>query len=162
MSEVALKGQRGFFASFQYVTLIGGQLLAVSLVVILQQFLNEDELRAYGWRIPFVVGAVAAVISLFLRRSLKETSSKEMRENKDAGSIAALFRSPQGSVHYCAGLHRWRFVDFLHLHHLHAEILGEHCRPARQDRQLHHDRRAVPLYVHATAVRHAGGQDRPA
>jgi MHS family dicarboxylic acid transporter PcaT-like MFS transporter/MHS family alpha-ketoglutarate permease-like MFS transporter len=92
MSEVALKGQRGFFASFQYVTLIGGQLLAVSLVVILQQFLSEDELRAYGWRIPFVVGAAAALISLFLRRSLKETSSKEMRENKDAGSIAALFR----------------------------------------------------------------------
>ncbi|WP_413794386.1 MULTISPECIES: MFS family transporter [unclassified Pseudomonas] len=92
MSEVALKGQRGFFASFQYVTLIGGQLLAVSLVVILQQILSEDELRAYGWRIPFVVGAVAALISLFLRRSLKETSSKEMRENKDAGSIAALFR----------------------------------------------------------------------
>src|SRR5690349_5311940 len=92
MSEVALKGQRGFFASFQYVTLIGGQLLAVSLVVILQQFLNEDELRAYGWRIPFVVGAMAALVSLYLRRSLKETSSKEMRENKDAGSIGALFR----------------------------------------------------------------------
>ncbi|CAI8737831.1 alpha-ketoglutarate:H(+) symporter [Pseudomonas sp. IT-P253] len=92
MSEVALKGQRGFFASFQYVTLIGGQLLAVLLVVILQQFLSEDELRAYGWRIPFVVGAAAAVISLFLRRSLKETTSKEMREDKDAGSIKALFR----------------------------------------------------------------------
>jgi MHS family alpha-ketoglutarate permease-like MFS transporter len=92
MSEVALKGQRGFFASFQYVTLIGGQLLAVSVVVILQQLLTEDELRAWGWRIPFVIGAVAAVISLLLRRSLKETTSKEMRENKDAGSIAALFR----------------------------------------------------------------------
>ncbi|ALI02736.1 proline/glycine betaine transporter ProP [Pseudomonas sp. FW306-02-F02-AA] len=93
MSEVALKGQRGFFASFQYVTLIGGQLLAVSLVVILQQFLTEDDLRAWGWRIPFVVGAAAALISLFLRRSLKETTSKEMRENKDAGSMAALFRN---------------------------------------------------------------------
>ncbi len=93
MSEVALKGQRGFFASFQYVTLIGGQLLAVSLVVTLQQFLTEDDLRAWGWRIPFVVGAAAALISLFLRRSLKETTSKEMREDKDAGSIAALFKN---------------------------------------------------------------------
>jgi MHS family dicarboxylic acid transporter PcaT-like MFS transporter/MHS family alpha-ketoglutarate permease-like MFS transporter len=92
MSEVALKGQRGFFASFQYVTLIGGQLLAVSLVVVLQQFLTEDDLRAYGWRIPFVVGAVAALISLFLRRSLKETTNKETRAHKDAGSISALFR----------------------------------------------------------------------
>jgi MFS transporter, MHS family, dicarboxylic acid transporter PcaT len=92
MSEVALKGQRGFFASFQYVTLIGGQLLAVLTVVILQQFLSTEELRAYGWRIPFVVGAIAAVISLFLRRSLKETTTAETRKDKDAGSMRALFR----------------------------------------------------------------------
>jgi MHS family dicarboxylic acid transporter PcaT-like MFS transporter/MHS family alpha-ketoglutarate permease-like MFS transporter len=59
MSEVALKGQRGFLRFVPVRDLIGGQLLAVSLVVILQQFLSEDELRAYGWRIPFVVGAVA-------------------------------------------------------------------------------------------------------
>lgn len=93
MSEVALRGQRGFFASFQYVTLIGGQLLAVLVVVILQQLLTEDELRAYGWRIPFVVGAIAALISLMLRRSLKETSSAETRQDKDAGTISGLFRN---------------------------------------------------------------------
>lgn len=93
MSEVALRGQRGFFASFQYVTLIGGQLLAVLVVVILQQLLSEEELRAYGWRIPFVVGAIAALISLMLRRSLKETSSAETRQNKEAGTIRGLFRN---------------------------------------------------------------------
>ncbi|MDH0647227.1 MFS family transporter [Pseudomonas sp. GD03858] len=93
MSEVALRGQRGFFASFQYVTLIGGQLLAVLVVVILQQLLSEEELRAYGWRIPFVVGAIAALISLMLRRSLKETSSAETRQDKDAGTISGLFRN---------------------------------------------------------------------
>ncbi|GGM03556.1 MFS transporter [Pseudomonas asuensis] len=92
MSEVALKGKRGFYASFQYVTLIGGQLLAVLVVVILQQLLTEQELRAWGWRIPFVVGALAAVISLFLRRSLEETTTKESRASKEAGSVAALFK----------------------------------------------------------------------
>ncbi|UMZ13426.1 MFS transporter [Pseudomonas sp. MPFS] len=92
MSEVALKGQRGFFASFQYVTLIGGQLLAVLVLVIIQQFLDEAELKAWGWRIPFVIGAIAALISLLLRRSLKETSSRETREDKEAGSVAALFK----------------------------------------------------------------------
>jgi MHS family dicarboxylic acid transporter PcaT-like MFS transporter len=93
MSEVALRGQRGFFASFQYVTLIGGQLLAVLVVVILQQLLTEDELRAWGWRIPFVVGAIAALISLMLRRSLHETSSAETRNDKDADTIKGLFRN---------------------------------------------------------------------
>ncbi|WPO99110.1 MFS family transporter [Pseudomonas sp. HR96] len=92
MSEVALRGQRGFFASFQYVTLIGGQLLAVLTVVILQQFLDEAELKAWGWRIPFVVGAIAALISLLLRRTLKETTTAEQRADKEAGSIVALFK----------------------------------------------------------------------
>lgn len=92
MSEVALKGRRGFYGSFQYVTLIGGQLLAVLVVVILQQLLTTEELRAWGWRIPFVVGALAAVISLLLRRSLEETSSAEARASKKAGSLAELFK----------------------------------------------------------------------
>ncbi|EGH34825.1 citrate-proton symport, partial [Pseudomonas syringae pv. japonica str. M301072] len=69
-------GQRGFYASFQYVTLIGGQLLAVLTVVILQQFLTTEELRDYGWRIPFVIGAGAAVIALLLRRTLNETDRR--------------------------------------------------------------------------------------
>ncbi|MDI9654637.1 MFS transporter, partial [Burkholderia cenocepacia] len=51
MSEVALKGRRGFFASFQYVTLIGGQLCALLVLVILQQTLSAGELKAWGWRI---------------------------------------------------------------------------------------------------------------
>ena len=62
MSEVALQGRRGFFASFQYVTLIGGQLLAVLVLVVLQQLLTTEELKAWGWRIPFGIGALAAVV----------------------------------------------------------------------------------------------------
>ncbi|MBC7393805.1 MAG: MFS transporter [Variovorax sp.] len=93
MSEIALKGQRGFFSSFQYVTLIGGQLLAVLVVVILEQLLSEAELKAWGWRIPFVIGAITAVIALLLRRTLKETQTAEARGNKDAGSLAGLFRN---------------------------------------------------------------------
>jgi MFS transporter, MHS family, dicarboxylic acid transporter PcaT len=92
MSEVALRGQRGFFSSFQYVTLIGGQLLAVVVIVVLQQFLTEAELKAWGWRIPFVVGAITAVVALLLRRTLHETSTAESRSNAFAGSVAGLLR----------------------------------------------------------------------
>ncbi|EKS9796475.1 MULTISPECIES: MFS family transporter [Burkholderia] len=92
MSEVALKGRRGFFASFQYVTLIGGQLCALLVLVILQQTLSADELKAWGWRIPFVVGAAAALISLYLRKSLDETSTTESRDKKNAGTIRGVWQ----------------------------------------------------------------------
>ena len=92
MSEVALRGQRGFFSSFQYVTLIGGQLLAVLVIVIMESVLSEAEIRAWGWRIPFVLGAIAAVVALLLRRTLHETQSESSRGDKDAGTLGALFR----------------------------------------------------------------------
>src|SRR5450830_1019152 len=92
MSEVAPQGRRGFFASFQYVTLIGGQLLAVLVLVIMQQFLSTEELRSWGWRVPFVLGAIGAIVALYLRKSLTETASAESRNNKDAGSFAGLWK----------------------------------------------------------------------
>ena len=73
MSEVAEPRRRGFLASFQYVTLIGGQLLALALLLVLQRTLSEADLTAWGWRIPFVVGALAAVVAFWLRATLEET-----------------------------------------------------------------------------------------
>ena len=93
MSEVALEGRKGFYASFQYVTLIGGQLLAVLTVVVLQQIMSDEALRSWGWRIPFFLGAILAVVALWLRRSLNETSEKKHREHRDAGSIFGLLRN---------------------------------------------------------------------
>lgn len=92
MSEIATRGRRGFLASFQYVTLIGGQLLAVLVLVLLQLCLDDAQLRAWGWRIPFVIGAVAALVALRLRRTLEETSTAATRANRDAGSLVALLR----------------------------------------------------------------------
>jgi len=74
LSEVADEKHRGFYSSFQYVTLIGGQLSAILVLLLLQQvFLTPAELRAWGWRIPFVVGAVLALTALAMRRNLHET-----------------------------------------------------------------------------------------
>ena len=92
MSEVALKGQRGFFSSFQYVTLIGGQLLAVLVVVLVQAVLTEAQVKAWGWRIPFVIGAITAVVAMLLRRTLQETTTEATRHQKGAGTMAELLR----------------------------------------------------------------------
>lgn len=93
MSEVAVEGRKGFYASFQYVTLIGGQLLALLVVVILQQVMEDSELRAWGWRIPFALGAALAIVALWLRRQLDETSQQEVRSLKEAGSMKGLWRN---------------------------------------------------------------------
>src|SRR5437763_6927473 len=90
MSEVAAKGQRGFYASFQYATLIGGQLLALLVLIPVQQLLSAEDIKAWGWRIPFLVGAVAAIVAMFLRRSLAETASEESMHSKEAGTIRGL------------------------------------------------------------------------
>jgi len=93
MSEVAVEGRKGFYASFQYVTLIGGQLLALLVVVILQQVMEDSELRAWGWRITFALGAALAIVALWLRRQLDETSQQEVRSLKEAGSMKGLWRN---------------------------------------------------------------------
>ena len=93
MSEVAIGGRRGFYASFQYVTLIGGQLLATLVLAIEQLFLTQAEMREWGWRVPFAIGAVVAVIAFYLRRGLHETISDETRSKQGSGTIAETFRA---------------------------------------------------------------------
>ncbi|MCL6744507.1 MFS transporter [Kosakonia sp. R1.Fl] len=98
MSEVAVEGRKGFYASFQYVTLIGGQLLALLVVVVLQQILSDEDLRAWGWRIPFALGAALAIVALWLRRQLDETSRQEVRALKEAGSLKGLWRNRKAFI----------------------------------------------------------------
>ncbi|TCM64453.1 MHS family dicarboxylic acid transporter PcaT-like MFS transporter [Acinetobacter calcoaceticus] len=91
MSEVALKGQRGFYSSFQYVTLAGGQLLASLLGVVMLMLMSKEQLLDGGWRIPFFIGGVVAVLSFFVRRNLTETLSADANP-EDAGTLRSLFK----------------------------------------------------------------------
>lgn len=90
LSEMAPKKNRGFWASFQYMTLCGGQLLAIVVAVILQGLLTEAELTAWGWRIPFVIGALLALGVYLLRRNLAETPSFENQAASRPASTARL------------------------------------------------------------------------
>ena len=98
MSEVAVRGHRGFYSSFQYVTLIGGLLLASLAVVVMQHVLTDSQLHTWGWRVLFLCGAIAALLSLLLRRSLHETlptQSRSAQQQAQAGSLTLLFSKHQ-------------------------------------------------------------------
>lgn len=75
LSEMAGRTRRGFWSSFQYVTLIMGQLLALAVLLVLQRVLSGAALAAWGWRIPFALGALCALVALGLRRGLEETTA---------------------------------------------------------------------------------------
>jgi MHS family alpha-ketoglutarate permease-like MFS transporter len=75
LSEMAVRDRRAFWASFQYVTLIGGQLLALFVVLLLQATMSEAALQAWGWRVAFGIGAALALAVYVLRMRLEETES---------------------------------------------------------------------------------------
>ena len=76
LSEIAPADRRGFYSSFQYVTLILGQLLALAILLLLQYWLlSEEQLESWGWRIPFLIGAACAVVVAVLRRDMAESSA---------------------------------------------------------------------------------------
>src|SRR5262245_47814777 len=98
LTEVADQKHRGFYSSFQYVTLIGGQLCAIVVLLLLQQvFLTTDQLKAWGWRIPFVIGALLAIVALVMRRNLFETEDfiASRKVGRRESSIKALARYPR-------------------------------------------------------------------
>jgi MHS family alpha-ketoglutarate permease-like MFS transporter len=98
LTEVADEKHRGFYVSFHYVTLIGGQLCAILVLLVLQQlFLTGDQMRAWGWRIPFVIGATLAIIALMMRRNLHETEAfiKVKSPERRESSVRSLLKYPR-------------------------------------------------------------------
>ena len=75
LSEMAGRRQRGFWSSFQYLTLISGQLCATVVLLVLQHTLAKGDLDAWGWRIPFAIGGLLAIVVFWIRSGLDETAS---------------------------------------------------------------------------------------
>jgi MHS family alpha-ketoglutarate permease-like MFS transporter len=88
ISEMAPRHRRGFWASFQYATLSGGQLAAMAVALAMQAYYSDAQLTAWGWRIPFVIGAILALVVYILRRRLAESPSFEKLDKDRPASTA--------------------------------------------------------------------------
>jgi MFS transporter, MHS family, alpha-ketoglutarate permease len=93
LAEIAPKNTRAFYSSFQTVTMLAGQLLALGVLIILQNlFLDPSELKNWGWRVPFVFGGLLAIAAFWLRRGLVETKVfKDAAKESRHGSLSLLF-----------------------------------------------------------------------
>lgn len=99
LSEMATADRRGFYSSFQYVTLIGGQLIALGIQLIMQQFLlSEEQMHSWGWRVPFIIGAVLSLIALYLRSHMQESAAFQNQAGSPRsgrGSLQELLKHPR-------------------------------------------------------------------
>jgi MHS family alpha-ketoglutarate permease-like MFS transporter len=94
LAEMAEPERRGFYSGVWYTTLIGGQLAAILLLLVLQKFfLSVEELKEWGWRIPFAIGALLSLYALFMRRDMHETDhyQEAQAQGRSAGSWRELF-----------------------------------------------------------------------
>lgn len=98
LSEMATPARRGYYSSFQYVTIVLGQILALGLLMLLQQcLLSSAELHAWGWRIPFVIGGIMAVAAVCLRGKMAETDAfvNSHRQSSPQANIRELLKYPK-------------------------------------------------------------------
>jgi MHS family alpha-ketoglutarate permease-like MFS transporter len=102
LSEIAESRLRGFYSSFQYVTLIGGQLIALGIQLLMQKWLlTPDQLQAWGWRVPFVIGAMLSLVALYLRSNMEETTAfteMKARHPRQNGTLKALLQHPKAVI----------------------------------------------------------------
>ena len=98
LSEMATSSRRGFYSSFQYVTLIGGQLIAVGIQLLMQNvFFTTAQMQDWAWRIPFFIGALLSLTAFYLRRNMDETEAFQKSKNRKnkSGSLKELLHHPR-------------------------------------------------------------------
>jgi MFS transporter, MHS family, alpha-ketoglutarate permease len=96
LTEASDASRRGFASSFQYVSMTVGQIIGLGLQIVLQRTMSDDALHSWGWRLPFVVGAVGAAIIFYLRRNLLETEIYE--QVADDTTASGLGGEEKGSI----------------------------------------------------------------
>ena len=82
--EIAPRDRRGKWGSMVYMSIFGGSVIAYTLGGIISLVLSDEQIGAWGWRIPFWLGAAAAFVALYLRRHMQE--SEHFNEIQEGGA----------------------------------------------------------------------------
>ncbi|BCF87724.1 MULTISPECIES: MFS transporter [Paraburkholderia] len=91
LSEIATKGNKGFYCSWQSGSQQVAVVFAALIGVILNRMLPADQMTSWGWRVPFLIGCLIVPFLFIIRRSLKETD--EFLAKKHRPSVSEIFAS---------------------------------------------------------------------
>lgn len=103
--EYAPVKRRGFFGGLPQAGNVGGLVLATGIFAIVS-LLPDEDLHAWGWRIPFLFSAVLILVGLYIRAKVEETPSFQTAENDNATHklpMAAAFRDYKREILLAVG-----------------------------------------------------------
>lgn len=83
VAEIAPRNKRGQWGSLVFVAIFGGSVIAYTLGGGITNFLDESAVAEWGWRIPFLLGAILALVALYMRRGMAESAVHEQREAEE-------------------------------------------------------------------------------
>lgn len=103
LAEMSTPEHRGFWSGFLYVTLVMGQLLALLILLLMQYvLLTPEQIGAWGWRVPFFIGALGALLVFWLRRHMEESERfQKASTQKEKGGVRALLQYPRAVLTVC-------------------------------------------------------------
>ncbi|MEU5996536.1 MFS transporter [Streptomyces sp. NPDC047197] len=99
--ESAGPSRRGLFSSFQYVSTSAGQLAASGVAALLVGTLSDGQMDGWGWRLPFVIGAVLSLVGFWIRQGAYETHQAPQDAAERPGLFDALRKHPRQSLLIC-------------------------------------------------------------
>ena len=98
LSEMARRETRGFWSGVFYATLMGGQLIALGVLLTLTAVLSPEDMQRFGWRIPFFIGGLLAFAVFWLRRGMDETPSFHARQGPRTTTLGLIRAHPRATM----------------------------------------------------------------
>ncbi|WP_180164005.1 MFS transporter [Acinetobacter sp. YH12049] len=98
LSEMAPKNKRGFYSSFMFFSSAIGILMASGLAWALTSTLTETQMSEYGWRIPFILGAIGGLVGMWIRKSVPDSEMTHKKESVKNPLVVLVKRHPKETL----------------------------------------------------------------
>ena len=83
IAETSPDKTRGKLGSGLEIGTLSGNILAAALVGIMYALLSDEQMAAWGWRIPFIIAAPLGIVGVYLRNNLDSPAYESTLEEQE-------------------------------------------------------------------------------